>query len=61
MRFAQIGIVAIILSGVVLAFPGLTLLTIALLLAVVLFVVGIERIIAGLFLQGTFKIVFQLF
>jgi len=54
MRFAQIGlgIVAIILSAFVLAFPGFTLITIALLLAVVLFVVGIERIINGLFLRG---------
>jgi uncharacterized membrane protein HdeD (DUF308 family) len=54
MRLAQIGlgIVAIILSIYVLAFPSLTLVTIALLLAVVLFVVGIERIISGLFLQG---------
>jgi uncharacterized membrane protein HdeD (DUF308 family) len=54
MRFAQIGlgIVAIILSAFVLAFPGFTLITIALLLAVVLFVVGIERVISGLFLQG---------
>ena len=54
MRLAQIGlgIVAIILSLYVLAFPGLTLVTIALLLAVILFVVGIERVITGLFLQG---------
>jgi uncharacterized membrane protein HdeD (DUF308 family) len=54
MRLAQIGlgIVAIILSLYVLAFPDLTLVTIALLLAVILFVVGIERVITGLFLQG---------
>jgi uncharacterized membrane protein HdeD (DUF308 family) len=32
--------------------PILTLITIALLIAVVLFVVGIERIINGLFLEG---------
>jgi uncharacterized membrane protein HdeD (DUF308 family) len=53
-RLAQIGlgIVAIILSLYVLAFPDLTLVTIALLLAVILFVVGIERVITGLFLQG---------
>ena len=53
-RLAQIGlgIVAIILSLYVLAFPGLTLVTIAFLLAVILFVVGIERVISGLFLQG---------
>jgi uncharacterized membrane protein HdeD (DUF308 family) len=50
MRLAQIGlgIIAIILSIYVIAFPGLTLITIALLLAIVLFVVGIERIISGL-------------
>ena len=54
MRLAQIGlgIVAIILSLYVLAFPTLTLVTVALLLAVILFVVGIERVISGLFLQG---------
>jgi uncharacterized membrane protein HdeD (DUF308 family) len=54
MRLAQIGlgIVAIILSLYVLAFPTLTLVTVALLLAIILFVVGIERVITGLFLQG---------
>jgi uncharacterized membrane protein HdeD (DUF308 family) len=44
--------VAIILSLYVLAFPTLTLVTVALLLAIILFVVGIERVITGLFLQG---------
>jgi uncharacterized membrane protein HdeD (DUF308 family) len=58
MRLAQIGlgIIAIILSIYVIAFPGLTLITIALLLAVVLFVVGIERIISGLFLTGKHRL-----
>jgi uncharacterized membrane protein HdeD (DUF308 family) len=58
MRLAQIGlgIIAIILSIYVIAFPGLTLITIALLLAVVLFVVGIERIISGLFLVGKHRL-----
>ena len=58
MRLAQIGlgIIAIILSIYVIAFPGLTLITIALLLAVVLFVVGIERIISGLFLAGKHRL-----
>ena len=53
-RLAQIGlgIVAIILSLYVLAFPNLALVTIAFLLAVILFVVGIERVISGLFLKG---------
>jgi uncharacterized membrane protein HdeD (DUF308 family) len=56
-RLAQIGlgIVAIILSLYVLAFPGLTLVTIAFLLAVILFVVGIERVISGLFLKGKYR------
>ena len=55
MRLAQIGlgIIAIVLSIYVLtSSPVLTLVTIALLIAVVLFVVGIERIINGLFLEG---------
>jgi uncharacterized membrane protein HdeD (DUF308 family) len=55
MRLAQIGlgIIAIVLSIYVLASsPVLTLVTIALLIALVLFVVGIERIINGLFLEG---------
>ena len=41
-----------VLSAFVLAFPGFTSITIELLLAAVLFVVGIERIITGLFLRG---------
>src|SRR5919106_3256267 len=55
MRLAQIGlgIIAIVLSiYVLISSPVLTLVTIALLIAVVLFVVGIERIINGLFLEG---------
>ena len=52
MRFAQIGlgVLAIILSGVAIAFPGLTLLSIVVLVSVVLFFVGIEKIITGLFI-----------
>jgi len=52
MRFAQIGlgILAIILSGVAIAFPGLTFLSIVILVSVVLFFVGIEKIITGLFI-----------
>ena len=51
-RFAQIGlgILAIILSGVAIAFPGLTLLSIVVLVSVVLLFVGIEKIITGLFI-----------
>ena len=58
MRLAQIGlgIIAIILSIYVIAFPGLTLITVALLLTVVLFVVGIERIISELFLAGKHRL-----
>jgi uncharacterized membrane protein HdeD (DUF308 family) len=58
MRLGQIGlgIIAIILSIYVLAFPVLTLITVALLIAVVLFVVGIERIITGLFLNGKHRL-----
>ena len=52
MRFAQIGlgILALILSGVAIAFPGLTLLSIVVLVSVVLLFVGIEKIITGLFI-----------
>ena len=54
MRMAQIGLgmITIILSIDVLAYPVLTLVTVALLIAVVLFVVGVERIITGLFRKG---------
>jgi uncharacterized membrane protein HdeD (DUF308 family) len=52
MRFAQIGlgILAIILSGVAIAFPGLTFLSIVILISVVLLFVGIEKIISGIFI-----------
>lgn len=52
MRFAQIGlgILAIILSGLAIAFPGLTFLSIVILVSVVLFFVGIEKILTGLFI-----------
>jgi uncharacterized membrane protein HdeD (DUF308 family) len=58
MRLAQIGlgIIAIILSIYVIAFRGLTLITIALLLAVVLFVLGIERTLSALFLSGKHRL-----
>ena len=57
MRLALIGlgVIAIVISIYVLTSgPVLTLVTIALLIAVILFVVGIERIINGLFLEGSF-------
>jgi uncharacterized membrane protein HdeD (DUF308 family) len=52
MRFAQIGlgILAIIVSGIAIAFPGLTFLSVVILVSVVLFFVGIEKIISGLFI-----------
>jgi uncharacterized membrane protein HdeD (DUF308 family) len=54
MRLVQIGlgIVAIILSSYVLAFPGIAFLYIVILLAVVLLVLGVERILTGVFTHG---------
>ena len=51
MRAVQIGlgIIALILSVYVLAFPGITFVTIVWVLGIVLLVVGIERIISGIF------------
>ncbi|HET7344627.1 MAG TPA: DUF308 domain-containing protein [Nitrososphaeraceae archaeon] len=52
MRGLQIGLgaLAIILSGLAIAFPGLTFLTLVILVSIVLFVVGIEKIITGIFI-----------
>ena len=52
MRFAQIGlgILAIIVSGIAIAFPGLTFLSLVILISVVLFFVGVEKIITGIFI-----------
>jgi uncharacterized membrane protein HdeD (DUF308 family) len=54
MRAAQIGlgVIALVLSVYILAYPVLTFVTIVLLLGVVLFVVGIERIIQGIVASG---------
>jgi uncharacterized membrane protein HdeD (DUF308 family) len=51
-RGLQIGLgaLAIILSGLAIAFPGRTFLTVVILVSVVLFVVGIEKIITGIFI-----------
>jgi uncharacterized membrane protein HdeD (DUF308 family) len=51
-RGLQIGLgaLAIILSGLAIAFPGLTFLTVVILVSIVLFVVGIEKIITGIFI-----------
>src|ERR687897_1123791 len=53
-RAAQIGlgIIALVLSVYILAYPLMTFVTIVLLLGVVLFVVGIERIIQGIVAPG---------
>jgi uncharacterized membrane protein HdeD (DUF308 family) len=52
MRAAQIGlgVLAIILSIIALAVPGLTFLSLVILLSIVLFFVGIEKIITGIFI-----------
>jgi uncharacterized membrane protein HdeD (DUF308 family) len=42
---------AIIVSGVAIAFPGLTFLSIVILISVVLFFVGIEKIVSGVFID----------
>jgi uncharacterized membrane protein HdeD (DUF308 family) len=54
MRAAQIGlgVIALVLSVYILAYPVLTFVTIVLLLGIVLFVVGIERIIQGIVAPG---------
>lgn len=54
LRIAQIalGIIALILSIYVLVFPGATIVTIVYIVAIILFVVGIERIIVGIFAPG---------
>ena len=54
LRGAQIGlgIIALIISIYILAYPVLTFVTIVLLLGVILFVVGIERIIQGIVAPG---------
>ena len=54
LRAAQIGlgIIALIISIYILAYPVMTFVTIVLLLGVVLFVVGFERIIQGIVAPG---------
>ena len=54
LRAAQIGlgIIAVIISIYVLAFPALAFVTIVFLIGVILFVVGIERIITGIVAPG---------
>ena len=52
MRLAQIGlgILAIIVAGLAITFPHLAFLSVVILISVVLFFVGIEKIITGLFI-----------
>ena len=54
MGTAQIGlgVIAVIISIYVIAFPALTFVTIVFLIGIVLFVVGIERIITGIAAPG---------
>ncbi|CAN5552884.1 hypothetical protein BH18THE2_BH18THE2_36750 [soil metagenome] len=51
MRAVQIGlgIIALVLSAYVLAFPAITFVTIVYVLGIVLLIVGIERVISGIF------------
>jgi len=51
-RFAQIGlgIIVVILSIYALSYPGAAFVSIVLILGIILFIVGIEKIIAGIFL-----------
>jgi uncharacterized membrane protein HdeD (DUF308 family) len=46
-----LGIITVILSIYALAFPAVTFVAVVFILAVILFVVGIERIISGIFLR----------
>ena len=51
MRAVQIGlgIIALVLSAYVLAFPAITFVTIVYVLGIVLLIVGIERVVSGIF------------
>jgi uncharacterized membrane protein HdeD (DUF308 family) len=52
-RAAQIGLgaIAIILAIIAIVFPGLTLVSLVIILAIVLLMVGIEKVIGGIFFQ----------
>jgi uncharacterized membrane protein HdeD (DUF308 family) len=52
-RAAQIGLgaIAIILAIIALVFPGLTVVSLVIILAIVLLIVGIEKVISGIFFQ----------
>jgi uncharacterized membrane protein HdeD (DUF308 family) len=57
MRTAQIGLgaLAIFLPIIAITFPGLTFISLVIVLAIVLFIVGIEKIIAGIFVAHRSK------
>lgn len=52
-RVAQIGLgaIAIILAIIAIAFPGVTVVSIVIILAIVLLIVGIEKVISGIFFE----------
>jgi uncharacterized membrane protein HdeD (DUF308 family) len=58
-RAAQIGLgaLAIILSIVILAFPGTAIVSIALIIGILLLIVGIESVISGIFVKSRSRMV----
>ena len=54
MRFAQIGLgaIAIIISLIVMTYPGLTTISLVYLLSILFFIVGIEKIITGIIFKS---------
>ncbi len=54
MRAAQIGlgVIAIILAIYAIVFPGITLVTLVLILAIIFLIIGIERVISGIFVPS---------
>ncbi len=54
MRAAQIGlgVLAIILAIYAIIFPGITLVTLVTILAIIFLIIGIERVISGIFVPG---------
>lgn len=57
MRAAQIGlgILAIVISGAAIVFPGIFLVSLVIVLAIVLIFIGIEKIITGIFIEHKSK------
>jgi uncharacterized membrane protein HdeD (DUF308 family) len=54
LRFAQIGLgaIAIILSIYILTFPGLALVSVVFIIGIILLIVGIERVLSGIFVPN---------